>query len=384
MNAGGNQALLPAGLRDVLSPDAAFEATIVARLMGELAAFGYERVKPPLIEFEDSLLSGPGAALSGQTFRLMDPVSQRMMGLRADMTVQVARIAATRLRNAPRPLRLCYAGQVLRVKGSNLRPERQFGQVGAELIGTPSAHADAEIVVLAAGALAAVGVSHLSVDLTLPTLVPSLAAALGFSPEAGRTLAVALDRKDAAAVAALAGDHAELFAALLAAAGPADRAVARLQRLTLPEAAAAERARLVEVVGLVRAAAPQLLLTVDPVEHRGLEYHTGVSFALFARRVRSELGRGGRYLTGASGESSTGFSVYLDSLLRALPDPEPPRRLFLPLGTDPGEGAALRAQGWVTVAGLTPAADRRTEARRLGCTHCYGDGTIEALEGKEG
>jgi ATP phosphoribosyltransferase regulatory subunit len=383
MNAGGNQALLPAGLRDVLAPDAAFEAAIVARLMGELAAFGYERVKPPLIEFEDSLLSGPGAALAAQTFRLMDPVSQRMMGLRADMTVQVARIAATRLRNAPRPLRLCYAGQVLRVKGSNLRPERQFGQVGAELIGTPSAHADAEIVVLAAGALAAVGAAHLSVDLTLPTLVPSVAAGLGFAPAAAAALAVALDRKDAAAVAALAGDHAPLFAALLAAAGPAERAVARLQKLDLPEAAAAERARLVEVVGLVRAAAPQLLLTVDPVENRGLEYHTGVSFALFARRVRSELGRGGRYLTGASGESSTGFSVYLDSLLRALPEPAAAPRLFLPLGTEPASAAALRAEGWVTVAGLTPAAEPRAEARRLGCSHWYDAGAIAPLDGTD-
>src|SRR5690606_15769726 len=111
---------------------------VVERVMACFASHGYERVKPPLIEFEEGLLAGPGAALAAGTFRLMDPVSQRMMGVRADMTLQVARIAATRLKNQARPLRLSYAGQVLRVSGTQLRPERQFGQAGIELIGAPS------------------------------------------------------------------------------------------------------------------------------------------------------------------------------------------------------------------------------------------------------
>ena len=86
------------------------------------AAHGYQRVKPPLLEFEDSLLAGSGAAVADQTFRLMDPDSHRMMGLRADMTPQVARIAATRLAHLPRPLRLSYAGQCLRVRAASSPP----------------------------------------------------------------------------------------------------------------------------------------------------------------------------------------------------------------------------------------------------------------------
>jgi len=127
----GAKALLPAGLRDLLPPEAAHEARLRESLMAMLAAHGYERVNPPLVEFEDGLLSGLGAATAADTFRLMDPVSQRMMGVRADMTPQVARLATTRLAAAARPLRLSYAGEVLRVKGSQLRPERQFLQVGA-------------------------------------------------------------------------------------------------------------------------------------------------------------------------------------------------------------------------------------------------------------
>jgi len=368
MRRSAERALLPAGLRDVLPPDAAFEAAVVERLLACFAAQGYERVKPPLVEFEDSLLSGPGAAMAAHTFRLMDPVSQRMLGLRADMTPQVARIAASRLRGAPRPLRLSYAGQVLRLRGSPLQPERQLGQAGVELIGADSAAADAEAVLLAAAAVAAVGVATLSVDLNLPTLVPAVAAALGLAAPAAAALVAALDRKDAAAVAELAGDHDGLFLKLLRVAGPARRALARLERLELPAAAAAERARLAEVVDLVLAGAPELALTVDPVEHRGFEYHAGIGFALFARRVRGELGRGGRYLSDA-GDSSTGFTLYMDTLLRALPAPAPPRRLFVPLGAPPAAAAALRRKGWVTVAALEPVADARAEARRQGCSH---------------
>jgi ATP phosphoribosyltransferase regulatory subunit len=127
--------LLPQGLRDLLPPDASFEAAAVERLLAAFAARGYERVKPPLIEFEDDFLKAAGVDVARQTFRLMDPQSHRMLALRSDITPQVARIAATRLKEAPRPLRLSYAGQVLQVSGSQLRPERQFGQAGVELIG---------------------------------------------------------------------------------------------------------------------------------------------------------------------------------------------------------------------------------------------------------
>src|SRR6266513_4980952 len=121
MNDAPHPALLPTGMHDLLPPAAEIEAQVVAQLMTTLAAHGYERVKPPLVEFEETLFAGAGAAMATATFRIMDPASHRMIGVRADMTPQVARIAGTRLDAAPRPLRLSYAGQVLRVTGSELR-----------------------------------------------------------------------------------------------------------------------------------------------------------------------------------------------------------------------------------------------------------------------
>jgi len=380
----GDKALLPAGLEDVLPPHAAREAATVERLIAGFAAHGYQRVKPPLLEFEETLLAGAGTTLTQQTFRLMDPVSQRMMGLRADMTPQVARIAATRLRKAARPLRLCYGGQILQVKGSQLRSERQFGQVGVELIGAGQEGADAEVVLLAAEALGAVGVAHLSIDLNLPPLVGSLASGIGLDAERSAALRQALDRKDSAAVMQIAGDQAPLFTALLRAAGPADAALKALGKLSLPKTAKADVARLRRVVGLIRDAAPELTLTVDPVEHRGFEYQTGISFIIFARDVRGELGRGGRYTTDlpdGGRESSTGFTLYMDTVQRALPDPEQPPTLYIPAGSAPADrGRTWREQGWVTLAGLDDEVDVENAARRLGCSHVLIDGHVVELK----
>jgi ATP phosphoribosyltransferase regulatory subunit len=380
MNDNDHKGLLPAGLGDMLPPEAAQEARTIETLMERLGAHGYERVKPPLIEFEDSLLAGAGQGMASQTFRLMDPVSQRMMGLRTDMTLQVARIAGSRLKDAPRPLRLSYAGQVLRVKGTQLRPERQFAQVGAELIGSDSAHADAEAVLLSAGALQALGIDDLSIDLNLPTLVNAAASGSGVASEKTAKLHAALERKDERALADLLGADSKalmLFVALLRCAGPADKAIAAIGALDLPAAARQEAKRLADVVALLRAAAPALKLTVDPVEYRGFEYQTGVSFTLFSLGVRGELGRGGRYLTGDN-EAATGFTLYLDTIMQAVTPLKPLPRLLLPLGAAWGEHRAWQGKGYVTVAALG-GGDAKSEAKRMNCSHALADGKPVAV-----
>lgn len=382
-----HNALLPAGLEDVLPPTAEGEARTVGQLLDLFGAHGYDRVKPPLIEYEDALLSGPGAALASQSFRLMDPVSRRMLAVRPDMTTQVARIATSRLRKAPRPLRLCYSGQVLRVAGTQMRPERQFTQAGAELVGVDRPEADAEVAVLAAESLAEVGAGDLALDLNMPPLVGQVAEHMGFDAEAAGTLREALDRKDAAAVTELGGVHTDLFLGLLRAAGPAETALERLYALDLPDAVRAEVDRLDAVQRMVRAVLPELTVTVDPVEHRGFEYQSGVSFALYAEGVRGELGRGGRYTAdgdGGSGEPAAGFTLFMDTVLRAIPRAQPPERIYLPHGTGAVDARALRAAGWVTIAGLAPVADAAAEARRLDCAHVWLDGQVTPTRTADG
>ncbi len=373
-----NPALLPAGLADLLPPEAEREAALVEAMMGVFAAHGYERVKPPLLEFEDSLLAGSGAAVAEQTFRLMDPVSQRMMGLRADTTPQVARIAATRLSAQARPLRLCYAGQVLRVRGTQLAPSRQLPQAGVELIGGAAPAADAEVAIVAVEALAAVGVAAVSLDVTLPTMVPALLDDAAVEPALRARLARALDRKDSAAVAALVQDQPGALAVLpglMAAAGPADGALAALEAAALPPAAQAIAENAAAVLAEIRARAPGLRVTLDPVEFRGFRYHTGVAFTLYGPGMSGELARGGRYVS-QNDEPATGMSLYPDAVLRAAPPVAPRPRLFLPIGAD---GAAFRAQGYATVAALAPA----DTPARLRCTHELKDGVAVPVVTKD-
>jgi ATP phosphoribosyltransferase regulatory subunit len=150
----------------------------------------------------------------------------------------------------------------------------------------------------------------------------------------------------------------------------------------LPPAAAAERAALAAVFESVRAGAPTLRLSVDPVENRGFEYHTGVTFTLFARNVRGELGRGGRYFAGngdGGGEPATGVTLFMDSVLGAMPAQKRSSRLFLPVGTPVDEGRRLREAGWITIGGLEPTSQPETEAARLRCSHAFVNGEVRAL-----
>lgn len=375
-----NPALLPAGLIDLLPPEAEREAALVETMMAVFAGHGYERVRPPLLEFEEGLLAGSGAAVAEQTFRLMDPVSQRMMGLRADTTPQVSRIAATRLARQARPLRLCYAGQVLRVRGTQLAPERQLPQTGVELIGSDTAAADAEVALVAAEALRIIGLPDISLDVTLPTMAPALLEAAGVPAAQGQRLIRALDRKDAAAVAALASETGPLAAlpALLQAAGSADGALAALAAADLPPAARAIADNAAAVIAAIRARAPWLRITLDPVEFRGFRYHVGVAFTLYGPGSTGELGRGGRYLSQGD-EPATGMSLYPYAVLRAAPPAAPRPRVFVPLGATEDAAAPLREQGFATVAALSPA----DTPEALHCTYVLRDGSAVPIE-KEG
>lgn len=382
----GDKALLPAGMQDGLPPEAEAEARTAEALVSGFDAWGYARVKPPLLEFEENLLFGNGQAMAEQAFRVQDPVSQRMMALRPDQTLQVARIAHSRMIHAPRPLRLAYAGQVVRVKGSQLRPERQIAQVGAELIGATGPQADVEVIVMAVEALESVGVKGLSLDLGLPTLTVAMTDSLDLDATSRANLATALDRKDPAAVEklsdALGSATTNALLTMLTAVGPAAGAMKKLDAIDLPEDAANARKHLGQVVEGVLQARPDLTLTLDPVERRGFEYHTGVTFTLFSRAVMGELGRGGRYEAGTNGHSepATGLTLFMDTVMQAVPESAQKPCVFLPLGTDPDVAKKLRNEGWRTVQALEQTDDARAEARRMGCAHVLEGSDVRALD----
>ncbi|MBO9499994.1 MAG: ATP phosphoribosyltransferase regulatory subunit [Novosphingobium sp.] len=370
--------LLPEGLADRLPPQAEANARLVREVLDTVAGHGYRRVMPALAEFEETLVSRLQSASAQELLRAVDPVSQRTLAIRPDMTAQVGRIAATRMAGAARPLRLCYGGPVMRLRADQLRPERERMQVGAEIIGSDSVAAAVEIVNVAIEALQRAGVAGITIDFTLPDLVPALAT--GPMPlAAGDVEAVRarLDAKDAGSLAEL-GASAAPYQALIEATGPFHRAMERLEALNTGAARGALAERLAALRAIARPIGWDITLTLDPTERHGFEYQSWFGFSIFAEGFIGEIGRGGSYavtrLDGTS-EPAMGFSLYPDPLIDAGFGTEAARRLFLPLGHDAARAAALRGEGWVTVAALSDADD----ARALGCEAVLDDKGIAAL-----
>ncbi|MXV36581.1 MULTISPECIES: ATP phosphoribosyltransferase regulatory subunit [unclassified Saccharibacter] len=369
-------ALLPMGFVDLLPQEAEAEARGIAKVMAVFGRHGYERVRPPLLEFESSLLSGAGEALSEQSFRMLDPSSHRMMALRPDMTTQIARIAEVRLKDLPRPLRLSYSGDCVVIGTPGREGERQVAQAGIELIGPDSAAADAEVIALGAEALQAMGIEHISFDLSMPVLVWTLIDE-SFAGTVRDNLIHALDRRDAAAVAEQGGELADLFLGMMNAAGPAKRALELLDALTFPERLKGHVARLKETVRAVLHRVPEVHVTVDPIDFRGWRYHTGVCMTVFALNCREELGRGGRYRAGE--EDACGLTLHPQALLRVAPSLSKTSRCMVPAGLSKKDLSSLHEAGYATVAALDDEADLKESARHLRCSHIWQDGVAVAL-----
>lgn len=373
--------LLPSGFYDMLSPQAGFAADLAQGLVYYFNSFGYVQVTPPLMEFEESLFSGRGKTLESNTLRLMDPETKKMLGLRTDMTLQVARIAAVRLEKEPRPLRLCYAGDVLQAKGGNLRGERQLLQAGVELIGSTSYRADVEVILMALNALEASGIKNLSIDLNVPSLVAGFVKNLKLSKDEKTELARALARKDASAPDRVSGKTKDTVTALLELAGPAEPTLKRLKILKVSGADETQLEKLEQIIEAVKAARPDVNMTLDAVENRGLEYHTDFSFSVFASGFPEELARGGRYaLDQKEANSSTGFTIYINNIVRNIQVELEEEKVYVPVGAPPEIIPPLQEGGYIIINGLEGEANAEEEAERLGCTHIYRNGDIEELK----
>jgi ATP phosphoribosyltransferase regulatory subunit len=366
--------LLPEGLSDRLPPVAEASARLTRDVLDTVAAHGYGRVMPPLAEFEDMLTRRLQSAGAEDLLRVVDPISQRTLAFRPDMTAQIGRIAATRLAHAPRPLRLCYGGPVLRLRADQLHPERERTQLGAELVGSDSVAAATEIVNMAIEALQRAGVTGITIDFTLPDLVDMLAA--GPMPIAAgecEELRGRLDAKDAGAVADMGADAAA-YLPLIAVTGPFHDALAKLEAIDAGVASGAIASRIAGLRAIAKPIGWDITLTLDPTERHGFEYQSWFGFSIFAEGFIGEIGRGGSYAIlrdDGAVEPAMGFSLYPDPLIDAGFGGVDERRLFLPVGHDAERAAALRSEGWITVAALSDDEDGRV----LGCGHRLQDGT---------
>jgi ATP phosphoribosyltransferase regulatory subunit len=369
--------LLPEHIADALPHEAARIERLRRRVLDLFRVHGYELVIPPMLEHLDSLLTGTGSDLNLRTFKLVDQLSGRTLGVRADMTPQVARIDA-HLLNRPGVTRLCYCDSVLHTLPASLAASREPIQLGAELYGYPGIEADIEVVRLMDGALGAAGTPASRIDASHAGVFRALAKAAGLDEGAEQKILQFLQSKDVPGLCDYcAGIEAPYRLALLGLPGlyggveVLDEARAKLP--ALPEIAAA-----LEALRTLQSALGSLPLSFDLADLRGYNYHNGIVFSAYHPGLSSAIAQGGRYdgVGKAFGRArpATGFSMDLRVIASLTESEAPAGAVLAPCAAEDGvltaRIAALRAAGTVVVerlpgeardarAGEGPPCDRR-------------------------
>jgi ATP phosphoribosyltransferase regulatory subunit len=350
--------LLPENIADVLPSEARKIEELRRQVLDHFRLYGYELVMPPMLEYLESLLTGAGQDTDLRTFKLVDQLSGRTMGIRADMTTQVARIDA-HLLNRASVTRLCYAGSVLQTRPSGLHATREPLQIGAEIYGHAGLEADAEIQQLALASLRLAGFKKVRLDLCHVGVLQAIIAGDAQASRQAPQLFALLQAKDMPDLEAVSVDFAPATrSALLALPGLyGDVSILDKARKILPALPGIAKA-LDELQVLVGLAADADVI-IDLADLRGYHYHSGVMFAAYVPGLPNAVARGGRYdhVGEAFGRArpATGFSMDLRELARLMPSAERKPAVRAPWGTDPGlqqKITELREAGEVVIQSL--------------------------------
>ena len=334
--------LLPENIADVLPSEARKIEDLRRSILDNFRLYGYELVMPPLLEYLESLTAA-GPDIDLRMFKLIDQLSGRTMGMRADMTTQVARIDA-HLLNRESVTRLCYAGSVLHTRPSGLHATREPLQIGAEIYGHAGLEADAEIQELALASLALAGFSQVRLDLSHVGILRAILANDHHAQKDEAELTVLLRAKDVPGLQAITTDYDSVTKSALLALPDlyGDVKVIERARKSLPQWPGISRA-LAEVESLVELAG-DASVTIDLADLRGYQYESGAMFSIYVPGLPNAVARGGRYdhVGEAFGRArpATGFSMDLRELARLLPSAERKCAIRAPWGRE----SALRAK----------------------------------------
>ncbi|MGB4812354.1 MAG: ATP phosphoribosyltransferase regulatory subunit [Methylophilaceae bacterium] len=331
--------LLPEYLEDVLPAEALRIEHLRRKLLDLFHVHGYQYVIPPMLEYMESLVTGVGYDLDLTTFKVVDQLTGKLMGARADMTPQAARIDA-HLLNYKGITRLCYAGSVLRTKPDGLAQTREPLQIGAELYGHAGVESDIEVQRLLVLALQTIGISNIHLDFSHVGIFESLVETGKINANLEQALFVALQSKDQSLVAALAADLNTTTREALIQLTKLNGDISALgqARQVLPNTPAIQAA--LDSLAKVSMAVGGLGVSVgfDLSELRGYHYHSGVVFAAYAQGYKGPLALGGRYdeVGEAFGRArpATGFSLDLRGVVIALSPATLPKTIVAPVSGD--------------------------------------------------
>ena len=368
--------LLPEGFRDSLPELATKENKVNSTFIKLMQKNGFLLVKPPLLEFESSLFFLLDDNEEANSFRVLDPISQKMMGIRSDITVQIARISCGSLIELPRPLKLCYSGEVLRVNNNSLNLSRQATQIGSEIIGIDQNECENEIISLMIESLKLLKIKKFFISFTMPTLVPAIVKDFKLSKSDLEFVKSKYNNKNSEGLEKISNQLKTISNVLIDCVGDATLNLKKLRTIKFTKNIKNEIQSFIKITSRIIKDFPNLEIFIDPLEIDESNYHTGIAFKVFSANLK-ELFSGGNYRV--SNESCIGFSGFTESLLsESLITKSLIKKILVPKYTDSELKKNLQKKGFFTFQAIKKFNKQqiKIEAIKQDCNYYFFDNVI--------
>ena len=366
--------LIPEGFRDDISDQVLTEHKFINEFIDHFQFHGYELVKTPLIEFYDK-------SFGNNTFIVKVKRNEKKLIIRDDITLQIARLSFARLSKKKRPLKLCYYGEVIRKQGSMLRPERQFLQIGAECIGEKSNLADVEMMDLAYSSLKLVGIKDISIEISSRVFLDKLYSTIKNAKRL-RDIKRYIKQKDLSSLIKLVEKkNHQYLKNIFSCTGLYKKKIGNLEKLKIDENNSKEIQNIKDIIKIFSINNKGAKIFLDLCEIDNKNYHKGIRFTFFSNNIRGEIARGGRYFAKNydQEEESTGFTCYMDTILRASSFKQVKKKIMIEFKLSKIKKKQLREKGYVIVTHFGDEKNMKQKAKEQNCQFYLNNNNVRSL-----
>jgi len=373
--------LLPIGFKDILASDANIQFEYGKKLLKNFDSWGYSFIEPPIIEYEKTLSDTKNKLSNKKTLSFFDPLTKEKISLRPDITTQLARIAEDRLFGLPKPLRLCYFGDVFRADKPKLSSDRQFKQAGVEIIGSKNLLADIEIITLSLDSLKKINFKKISLDINLPIILEKIFDDFKISLAKRVNLRKFVEKKNIQEIYNFNIKLFNILKEIIDSSGPLKKNIKKIQKIKLGSNAKKVIKDFIKICSyLIKKNYDEYRISVDLLDHRGFEYYTGTTFSIFCLDSSKEVCRGGRYLT-AKDKDAVGTTFFLNQFLQFKNTLENNKKKILVSYNSIFDKNLfeLRKKGWVTIQNFSSKNDNKI-AKLHNCKFIFKNNKIKSLK----
>ncbi len=357
-----NEFLIPPGFKDEVTFNAYVEHEYKNKIIDFFRLNGFDLVKTPLIEFKNNQ--------NINNFLIESKKNEDKLSVREDITPQIIRLASSRLSKRKLPLKLCYYGEVVRKYGSMLRPERQFLQVGAETIGEKKIEADIEILKIAYKSLSLVGIKNITIELSSRIFLDKLFSNLDRKNNRQK-LEELIKKKDLDnSLHLIDSQNQEYLKNIILCTGNFEKINSNLNLLKIDKSTSAEIKNIIEIANnLELNTTDNIYIDFSEIDEKN--YHTGIRFTFFAKNVRGEIASGGRYFIKNSNlnETATGFTCFMDTIIRASSFENVSKKILIPFDTDDNLKNKLTSEGYILFSIFEKNENIKNQAKNYRCNY---------------